>query len=305
MIVSAGRDNMIQFHPLEIEDCARYRQYYEKCRDKSADYSFINMWGWNDKYHFELAYDDDLCWICSRGKNHCHMYSPVGNWQQKDWPQRINLLSDGCIKFYRIPEGLARQLEKDYPGQIFTKEDRGNWEYIYDAAELTALSGQKFRSKRKAANQFKEMYDYEYQNMSSKDIAEICTFQNIWLDQPENAGDSCLQQEHNAICRILHNWDKLCRNLLGGILRVNGEIVAYTIAEIISRDEIIVHFEKALYNFKGAYAAINQLFLENNQGFRLVNREQDLNDQGLRRVKLNYKPIKFLKKYDLICMELH
>ena len=296
---------MTPFHPLALEDYERYRRYYDRCRDKSADYSFINMWGWNDKYHFELDYDDDLCWICSRGRHHCHMYSPIGKWQQENWPQRMSLFSEGCLKFHRIPENLAGQIKKGYPGRIFIKEDRGNWEYIYDAAELTALSGQKYRSKRKGASQFKEMYDYEYRPITSKDIPELCNFQKNWLSQPENSAEGCLLEENKAIHRILEHWHIFKDRLHGGILRVNGEIVAYTVAENVAPQEMIIHFEKALYNYKGAYAAINQLFLENNPDCRLVNREQDMNDPGLRRVKMNYKPIKFLKKYDLICFELH
>ena len=157
---------MTPFHPLALEDYERYRRYYDRCRDKSADYSFINMWGWNDKYHFELDYDDDLCWICSRGRHHCHMYSPIGKWQQENWPQRMSLFSEGCLKFHRIPENLAGQIKKDYPGRIFIKEDRGNWEYIYDAAELTALSGQKYRSKRKAASNVTAYIIFSFNRMS-------------------------------------------------------------------------------------------------------------------------------------------
>jgi hypothetical protein len=40
------------------------------------------------------------------------------------------------------------------------------------------------------------------------------------------------------------------------------------------------------------------MFLENTAGqFSFVNREQDLNDEGLRKSKLSYLPVKFVKKY--------
>ena len=40
------------------------------------------------------------------------------------------------------------------------------------------------------------------------------------------------------------------------------------------------------------------MFLESLEGrFRFVNREQDLGDEGLRKSKLSYQPIDFMKKY--------
>ena len=56
--------------------------------------------------------------------------------------------------------------------------------------------------------------------------------------------------------------------------------------------------EKGNTDFKGVYQAINQLFLENSgKNYEIVNREQDLDDEGLRKAKLSYHPVDFIKKY--------
>jgi hypothetical protein len=60
----------------------------------------------------------------------------------------------------------------------------------------------------------------------------------------------------------------------------------------------VIHFEKGNHEYKGVYQAINQMFLEHSENnFEFVNREQDLGDEGLRKAKLSYNPVDFIKKY--------
>jgi hypothetical protein len=73
--------------------------------------------------------------------------------------------------------------------------------------------------------------------------------------------------------------------------------VAFTVAEGFTEDMLVIHFEKALPEYIGVYQAINQMFLDHTQGFSLVNREQDLGDEGLRAAKLSYNPTGYIRKY--------
>ena len=77
----------------------------------------------------------------------------------------------------------------------------------------------------------------------------------------------------------------------------DGVMVAYTVAERLTSDSIVIHFEKGDTKFKGIYQAINQMFLAHSAShFALVNREQDLDDEGLRKAKLSYHPVGFINK---------
>ncbi|MGD9333090.1 MAG: phosphatidylglycerol lysyltransferase domain-containing protein, partial [Desulfobacterales bacterium] len=97
--------------------------------------------------------------------------------------------------------------------------------------------------------------------------------------------------------RVFVYWDSF-PELLGGAIVVDDMIVAYTIAEPLDGDTVVIHFEKGCPAHKGIYQAINQMFLESLEGrFRYVNREQDLGDEGLRKAKMSYHPVKFNQKY--------
>jgi hypothetical protein len=75
-------------------------------------------------------------------------------------------------------------------------------------------------------------------------------------------------------------------------------MVAYTVGEALTNQTVVIHFEKGDTQYKGIYQAINQMFLAYSAGhFLLVNREQDLDEPGLRKAKLSYHPAEFLQKY--------
>lgn len=102
--------------------------------------------------------------------------------------------------------------------------------------------------------------------------------------------------ENEAVNRMLNDWQRLPGHIFGGVLIIDNRIMAFALGERLDDDTIAVHFEKASYAYRGAYAAINRIMLENiGSNYRFVNREQDLGIEGLRKVKLEYNPVRFIK----------
>lgn len=132
-------------------------------------------------------------------------------------------------------------------------------------------------------------------------IPDIKEFQRQWLNQPEVKKDKehkTILAENEAVNRMLDDWQHLPGHIFGGVLIIDNRIMAFALGERLDDDTIAVHFEKASYAYRGAYAAINRIMLENvGSNYRFVNREQDLGIEGLRKVKLEYNPVRFIKKY--------
>ena len=85
--------------------------------------------------------------------------------------------------------------------------------------------------------------------------------------------------------------------LAGGILKVDGEIIAFTLGEPVCSDTFVVHIEKAFAEIQGAYPMINQQFVEHEcQEYTYVNREEDTGAEGLRKAKLSYRPVFMVEK---------
>jgi hypothetical protein len=154
-----------------------------------------------------------------------------------------------------------------------------------------------FHKKKNHLNQFKKQFTYEYRAFEAECVEAALELQAQWRHWHEHEGSPALIAEDNAIARVLKDWDQL-PGLLGCGLYIDGQMVAYTVAEPLSGDTLVIHFEKGKPGVRGVYQAINQMFLEAEAGeYAFVNREQDLDDEKLRYTKLSYHPIAFLKKY--------
>ena len=80
---------------------------------------------------------------------------------------------------------------------------------------------------------------------------------------------------------------------------VDGQMEAFTIGSLNERENMaVIHIEKANPDIKGLYQFINQQFLVNEfPDVALVNREDDVGMEGLRKAKMSYNPIGFARKY--------
>ena len=132
---------------------------------------------------------------------------------------------------------------------------------------------------------------YNYNVITPQNINDCSKTALRWISERNGDPD---REEYIAAEAMFDAFFEL--ELKGAFLTVDGEIVAITVGEN-NFGTVIIHFEKANPEFKGAYAAINQMFLENEfSELYYVNREEDLGIDGLRKAKLSYKPTILLEK---------
>jgi uncharacterized protein len=288
-----------KFHPVSLDGQEEYNRLLAKCSQKPSDYSFVNLWGWGREYGLEWSFRDG-CVLLRQTIPHTLYWAPVGNWEETDWGGLLQSLPPETC-FIRIPEKLKLIWEERSCG-ILVEECREHWDYLYDVTELTELKGRKFHNKKNLLNQFLRDHEATFVTLDEKTVECALALQTDWFLWRNSENDQTLQAENRAIVKVMHDWSRL-GGLVGGGLVVDEKMIAYTIAEALDDNSIVIHFEKGCPNFKGVYQAINQMFLERCcQSFKIVNREQDLGDDGLRKAKLSYNPLAFLKKYK-VCLQ--
>jgi hypothetical protein len=197
---------------------------------------------------------------------------------------------------------MREDLEAIMPGQFGFTVDRDYADYIYLRSDLATLKGKKFQSKRNHINKFRNTYpDYKYSPITKDRIQECLELEAKWCkandcDQQEGTGN-----ERRALIYALNHFEEL--GLTGGILHVNGQIVAFTFGMPINKETFGVHVEKADTSIDGAYAMINYEFANHiPEQYIYINREEDLGIEGLRKAKLSYHPETILEKY-MACLK--
>ena len=201
-------------------------------------------------------------------------------------------------------------------------ENRGDSDYIYSAESLATLAGNQYKKKRNHVSRFSRTYsDYEIRPLTAENFVDALEVEKKWLkieklDDLANPDCECTCEceeaawaersedeksrlsEYCAICEALENFDTL--GMKGAVLYVGGVPAGMTMASEIVPGVWDIHFEKVIdeYAVNGGYAIINKLFAEKlwATGAHLINREEDINIEGLRKAKLSYYPQTILDK---------
>lgn len=302
----------MNFRNITLADKADIEAAYRNYGIIDCDLAFANIICWRESYPIRICKSDDYVIL------RAFLDEEVG-WCYSV-PLRTGLMagnvSDDTL-FSLIEEDAAargEQLRIMVPSEAAIAELRGRYpdfgffyqrshsDYIYSREELESLHGKKFQPKRNHVNKFKASYDYSYSSLSANDRIECFELLRRWretrLAEPD-VPDSFvkeLDKEEAGIAAAFDNFEAL--GIIGGALRVNGRIVAFTYGSALSEDTICVHIEKGDESYEGVFAAINQQFVEHlPENFKFVNREDDLGLQGLRRSKESYHPVRILNKY--------
>lgn len=288
-----------EFSPVSLDGQDQYNSLLAQCGQKASDYSFVNLWGWGREYGLEWSFRDEYV-LLRQSWPQPAFWAPVGNWRRIDWLElQRSLPTNSCL--IRIPEELKNILEAGLSG-VQIQECRDHWDYLYNVSELVELKGRKFHKKKNLLHQFERDYGATFVQLDEKNVEWALALQTDWFLWRNTENDHTLDAENRAIVKVLHDWSRI-GGLMGGGLIVDDKMIAYTVAEALDDRSVVIHFEKGCPHFKGVYQAINQIFLEQCcQQFEVVNREQDLGDQGLRKAKLSYNPVGFLKKYT-VCLK--
>ena len=303
-ITQPAATDCLVFKPITLDSLSEIAPYLPQQSYRTCDFSIGGIYMWVDYFGYEYAICHDTLFI--RGGEEDHLQNtafavPVG---ALDLKESIPLLGAYCrqhgqaLILSAVPEPAAQTIAELYGCPVTELPDWGD--YLYRASDLATLVGHRFNKKRNRVNKFKSTYpDFQYEPVTAQNLPELKAFFDRYM-QAYHKDSELFAYEESKVAQVLREHDRL--PFEGGLLRVGGEIAAFSVGEVVN-DTLIVHIEKARKDIVGAYEAINYFYsaqmAEAHPEVQYINREDDAGDPGLREAKLSYNPETILKKYNI------
>ena len=288
---------VLKFEEIRAEDAQWAEPAMRAAASPLCEHNFATIFLWRRYYRQTLTSFEGRPLVRSGYGDRLLFLFPTG----PHWRADVKQLFDAAhaegkpLILYGIAEAECRMLEENFPGRFAFSADRADADYGYRRADLAELPGKAYQKKRNHVAAFTRKFPWSYETLGDDNTIDALQMAERWYEEAAPLTDT-LEVERQMLPELLAHRELL--RLRGGLLRVNGEPVALTLASPVTVNTADVQFEKALSAHPGAYAVINQQFVQHELAdMAFINRENDMGIEGLRKAKLSYHPVGLLEKY--------
>lgn len=290
------------FKKLTLEDKELYEKYTQK-RYMNSEASFSNMFIWRKPLDLHFAIINDMLVLRFTSKGEYRFVMPFGD--NSNIEGCIDSLYDYCKNNnYKLEIRGANMNFINIASQKYNfeyEEMRNQRDYIYLTKDLATLSGRKLHSKKNHVNKFKSTYNYTYIALDTDQLNLCLEKTKEWFEKKYEGDKEKYKTELDTIEDAFKYFNEL--DFFGGAIYVDNNLVAYTVAQELTYDTVLVHIEKADTDYQGAFPIINFEFQNHIfNKYKYANREEDMGIEGLRKAKLSYQPVFLTEKF---CCKFH
>lgn len=288
------------FRNISLSDKKIFDKYATGAKDNlGCEYCFPLVFVENAKGATEICDLGDMAILRSMWHNERVYFPPLLKDVTK-FPDAVQFIEQQA-RLEGVPfvmRQLSAPLNELFDANRFiVTEEHALSDYVYNTDDLIHLSGQKFHSKRNFISRFYKTYS-EYSFREYEETTDRAAIVKLLKKWDSNTEHEKWKAEDSLIARALDNYRELGFKI--AVLYVKAELVAFSINWIRSADVAYTFFEKADTDYIGTYQVINQRTAEMFfAGVRFVNRQSDMNVEGLRKAKLSYNPVMLVDKYSV------
>lgn len=293
------------FKDIDFQSLPLIASFFHQLKSPSCDYSIGGIYMWIDYFKYQYCIVEDTLFIKGVAEDNRRLTAfslPIGTLPLE---QAVDMLRNYCAKeglqllFSAITEDDLPQFQNLHPEEITEMEHWGD--YLYSAPQMCSYSGKKLKQKRNHVNRFTADHpDYTVEPINENNVNAVMHCLQLVNEQAPSTSKEA-DYERAQVQQVLHNLHKYPFESL--CLKIGQQVVGFTIGEVIG-NTVHDHIEKSLH---AVYSGINETLFQQfmihvcskHPNIELVNREDDAGEEGLRKSKLSYGPVRYLRKYDV------
>lgn len=290
---------MLKFNPQDYKQLAALFKQYNNHDFNSNICSWIM---WDHVYELYMEIHENYTLLLIHMHDTWEWLTPLCDERYRheamDAMQRYSYEHHFPFVLCEVLDDFKRWCQQAHYPFVYQRE-RERDDYVYDIAQHRDLTGKKMQKRRNHYNAFikENGSDYSFEPLAPSQFDELYVFLDTWKNNHSHIQD--IENELIGIRRMLANFDQL--PLLGGILRIHGQIEGFILASPIDDELIQIHVEKVNHEYRGLSVAILKCFLETlPAAYTKMDREDDLGLPELRKAKLDMHPIYRIKRFRIL-----
>ncbi len=281
-----------EFKIIGLEDRDCLADFIARYPSEACEINLGNILIWRQLDHSKFTIiNGNLCILCEPPSEPAYFLQPLG---ENKIPETIAACLNFAPRLSRIPESFAAR----YCSELKCEPDPNNFDYVYLAEDLIHLRGKRYDGKRNRIRKFERSQSYRYMKLAEDHLDGCRRLFGKWLEKKASNDGAFPMTWRHVIEEALAYFKEI--SLRGGVIEIEGRIVAFSIGEELTADTAVIHIEIVDPDYEGLPQLMNREFIKNEwTEYCFINREQDLGNPGLRRAKMSYHPHHLVKKYNL------
>lgn len=282
----------IEEEKLELKHAVPFAGELKKIPTALSEYCFPNLYLFREKHNYKMLKVNGHSYLSGLSYNKERYVMPLKD-LEKCSESYLSTLKDLLTQFdclFPIPEKWLHL----FPGSDFRNEYiPDDSEYIYNKEKMAEYPGRKLSKKRNLVKQFLNENKPEIRLINKESKKHIIELLELWQTRTvQEMGDS----DYYSCIEGLKHFEEL--NLTGALYLTDNEPCGFIMGEEAGESSYIIHFAKGDTTKKGIYQYMFQAYVrEFCANADIINLEQDMGIEGLRKTKRSYQPDFMLNKY--------
>ena len=291
----------------EILEKKELIESYLKLQDNPlSSYSFVSIFAWSEFFEFTVEMIEDCLCVFAKNDLGIFMFLPPlgetlnGTVLGKCFEKMV--LTNGTSNVARVENAGRRHLHPFSSDKfLFYKK---NYEFLYFKDDIVGLSGNKYRSKRSAYNNFTKNNEFSFVDFDASFKNDCLDLYNRWAGgrksaSGQEASDQMLDECREVNRLLLDNHETL--GLVARVVLIDGKVSAYTFGFEVTGKVFCVFSEIVDLKVNGLSVFIFNEFCKDKalEQYKFINVMDDFELENIGKTKMSFNPAVLLDSYSI------